>query len=153
MLLDYSCAAPKQAVGLTYPEPDFSPEVQSLSVPLYGELFRRSPTGAGTRFPSESCHPRALDYFPQEMLCASCRISQAVYVAQLNIRDEIITATGISQILCHSHSNRFFTFIVMVAPIKVKFVDRSLRAQHISSDKPFVTACDYLLRAYSSNWV
>lgn len=46
MFLDYSCSAPKQAVGLTYPEPDFSPEVQSLSVPLYGEQFRQFPINA-----------------------------------------------------------------------------------------------------------
>lgn len=56
MFLDYSCSAPKQAVGLTYPEPDFSPEVQSLSVPLYGEQFRQFPINAEIMSLLESCH-------------------------------------------------------------------------------------------------
>ena len=46
MFLDYSCVTTKQAVGLTYPEPDFSPEVQLLSVPLYGEQLRQFPINA-----------------------------------------------------------------------------------------------------------
>ena len=79
MFLDYSCAAPKQAVGLTYPEPDFSPEVQSLSVPLYGEQFRQFPINAEIMSPLESCHLRVLDYFPQEKRCAFYRTSQVVY--------------------------------------------------------------------------
>lgn len=65
MFLDYSCSAPKQAVGLTYPEPDFSPEVQSLSVPLYGEQFRQFPINAEIMSLLESCHlmPVEVPYF------------------------------------------------------------------------------------------
>ena len=79
VLLDYSCAAPKQAVGLPYPEPDFFPEVQSLSVPLYGEQFRQFPINAEIMSLLESCHLRVLDYFPQEKLYAFYRTSQVVY--------------------------------------------------------------------------
>jgi len=65
VFLDYSCSAPKQAVGLTYPEPDFSPEVQSLSVPLYGEQFRQFPINAEIMSLLESCHlmPVEVPYF------------------------------------------------------------------------------------------
>ena len=124
MFLDYSCAAPKQAVGLTYPEPDFSPEVQSLSVPLYGEQFRQFPINAEIMSLLESCHLRVLDYFPQKNSAHSTVLPKwfIAYIAQPNIRDEIITTTGISQILCHSNSSNHF-FFLMDAPLKVKFVD------------------------------
>lgn len=71
MLSDYSCSAPQQTIELTYSEPDFSPEVQSLSVPLYSEQFRHFPISAEIMPLLESCHHRELDCFPQETLCAS----------------------------------------------------------------------------------
>ena len=110
MLLDYSCAVPKQAIGLTYPEPDFSPEVQSLSVPLYGEQFRQFPINAEIMSLLESCHLRVLDYFPQENSAHFTVLPKwfIAYIAQPNIRDEIITTTDISQILCHSNSSNYF---------------------------------------------
>ena len=79
MLSAYSYTAPIPVAELTYPEPDFSPEVQSLSVPLYGEQFRQFPINAEIMSLLESCHLRVLDYFPQEKLCAFYRTSQVVY--------------------------------------------------------------------------
>lgn len=57
----------------------FFPEVQSLSVPLYGEQFRQFPINAEIMSLLESCHLRVLDYFPQEKLYAFYRTSQVVY--------------------------------------------------------------------------